>query len=100
MFLIPSRTCFRARDRFFDILIHVFTGITVSMLIGCEMVGPKGRRAGILITGIFFSSGYMLLVLFAYLLRSDYALIQFAISIPTTIVAVYYWYVVFHSNKL
>jgi len=57
---------------------------------GTELVGPKYRvLAGFLIQG-FYSIGYMLLSLLAYLI-GNWRYIELAITLPVVLFAVYWW---------
>ncbi|XP_070567474.1 organic cation transporter protein-like [Ptychodera flava] len=61
-----------------------------AFVIGTEMVGPSKRVIAGVGIEFFFSFGYMLLALLAYLIRYWWIL-QLAMSVPCAVFIVYYW---------
>lgn len=57
-----------------------------------EMVGPKDRMIAGTVFQIFFSTGFMLTALIAYLV-SDWRHLQIALTIPGVVFFCYWWFV-------
>ncbi|XP_072182317.1 organic cation transporter protein-like [Diadema setosum] len=59
------------------------TGVfLIAFVVGAELVGPSKRPVAGIVTGMFFSIGYMLLALIAFFVR-DWWLLQIIISVPS-----------------
>lgn len=61
-----------------------------------EMVGAQKRQYASILLQVFFSLGYLLTALIAYLV-TDWRNLQFAISVPGLFFLVYWWSVYYKS---
>ncbi len=57
-----------------------------------ELVGPSKRKLSVVIAGLFYAFGQVILAAVAYGLR-NYQHLQLAISIPDLLFLSYWWYV-------
>lgn len=55
-----------------------------------EMVGPSKRLLAGVVCQMFFSTGYMLTALFAYLI-DDWRQLQLALTLPGLLFMCYWW---------
>ncbi|XP_065336997.1 organic cation transporter protein-like isoform X1 [Cloeon dipterum] len=64
----------------------------VAYVIGMEMVGPSKRFYAGVVVQYFFTLGYMMTALFAYLI-TDWRQLQIALSLPGLLFLLYWWFV-------
>ncbi|XP_059486702.1 organic cation transporter protein [Neocloeon triangulifer] len=64
----------------------------VAYVIGMEMVGPSKRFYAGVVVQYFFTLGYMLTALLAYLI-TDWRQLQIALSLPGLLFLLYWWFV-------
>lgn len=64
----------------------------VAYVIAMEMVGPSKRLLAGVVCQMFFSTGYMLTALFAYLI-DDWRQLQLALTLPGILFMCYWWFI-------
>ncbi|XP_015189080.1 PREDICTED: organic cation transporter protein [Polistes dominula] len=64
----------------------------VAYVIALEMVGPKKRLVAGVGCQLFFTTGYILMAGFAYMIR-EWRMLQVAITIPSIVFLFYWWFI-------
>ncbi|XP_076278344.1 organic cation transporter [Lasioglossum baleicum] len=64
----------------------------VAYVIALEMVGPRKRLVAGVGCQLFFTTGYILLDGFAYVIR-DWRMLQIAITVPSIVFLLYWWFI-------
>merc|ERR1719278_135154 len=81
------------------VLLRMVVGATtsgvflVAYVLAMEMVGPKFRVVAGTLCQYYYTAGYLLMALVAYLLNSNWQLLQIVLTLPSLLFLSYWWVV-------